>query len=68
MDEILNDDRCIICPLDLEIIENMIILKDIHDAIIVSTAKVHEQSEKKTVRIITKDKLTKEMKNVETVW
>ena len=62
------DERCSIYSLDLEVVENMVVLSDIHDAIIVSTAKLFTGADGKSACIITKDKRIRGLKGFKTVW
>lgn len=67
-DELTNDKRCLIIPLDEKIVDKMPVEFEMHDGIIVATAKEFESVEKEQVVIITKDLEIKSSGLVKTAW
>ena len=62
------DNRCIIYPLDINVLRFLPKGLDIHDGIICSTALVYRELMKEGVRLITKDKEIIDSGIVETSW
>lgn len=62
------DNRCIIYPLDINVLGFLPKELDIHDGIICSTALVYRELMKEDVRLITKDKEILDSGIVETSW
>lgn len=67
-DEITNDKRCLIIPLDEKIVDKIPVDFEMHDGIIMATAKEYESIEKEQVLIITKDSVIKSSGLVKTIW
>ncbi len=64
-----NDPRCVIYPLDTQVIQAMPVISDIHDGIICGTALLYQDVLRETVKILTRDKkIGKEASGIETVW
>ena len=72
MDELLlhieSDPRCIVYPLDSNVVEFLPVSVNIHDAIICATALVYENRLGQRAKIITKDEEITSSGIVETVW
>jgi len=64
---ILEDPRCVIIPLDEEIIEKMPIDFEMHDSIIIATAKYFEEIWKEEVIIISCDEEIRNSKAVKVI-
>lgn len=62
------DQRCIIYPLDVNVIELMPATLDIHDGIICGTALVYQRLLRESIWIISKDRALVAAGLVETVW
>ena len=62
------DNRCIIYPLDINVLRFLPKGLDIHDGIICSTALVYRELMKEEVRLITKDKEIIDSGIVKTSW
>lgn len=65
---IYRDKRCMIYPLDEDVITYLAPKLEIHDAIICATAVAIKQKFKEEVFIITKDKKIHKFKSVKTIW
>jgi len=65
---VLSASNCLIYPLDEAVLELFPPNLDIHDAIIVATARVYRELLKQPVRLITCDRMITESRLVETVW
>ncbi|NOZ64494.1 MAG: type II toxin-antitoxin system VapC family toxin [Caldiserica bacterium] len=68
LDYIENDERCILYPLDLNVVELLPSSLDIHDAIICGTALVYKTILGEETKIITRDKAITKSGLVETIW
>ena len=62
------DKRCLIYPLDEEVVENLAPNLELHDSIICSTAQIVERKFKKETYVITKDKEITKSKLVKVLW
>jgi PIN domain nuclease of toxin-antitoxin system len=62
------DDRCIIYPLDLNVIRFLPERLNIHDGIICGTALVYKELLQEDIKLITKDKEIRELSIVDTLW
>jgi len=62
------DDRCLIYPLDINILRFLPPMLDIHDGIICGTVIVYRELLKEDVRLITKDKEILDSGIVDTLW
>lgn len=62
------DNRCIIYPLDINVLRFLPNGLDIHDGIICGTALVYRELMQEDVRLITKDKDIIDSGIVETIW
>ncbi len=64
-----NDPRCVIYPLDAQVVQVMPVIADIHDGIICGTALLYQDVLGETVKILTRDKkISQEVSGIETVW
>lgn len=72
VDEILSsieqDERCVLFPLDINVIKQLPLELDIHDGIICGTALIYQDLLKEETKIITKDKAIINSKIIETIW
>lgn len=62
------DERCIVFPLNEDVVDLLPTELDIHDGIICATAMILQKTFKKTIVVITKDKEIKGSKLVRTLW
>jgi len=62
------DERCVLFPLDSNVIDFLPTELDIHDAIICGTALVYQEVLKEEAKVITKDKDIVTAGIVETIW
>ena len=62
------DDRCIIYPLDLNVIRFLPKGLNIHDGIICGTALVYKELLQEDIKLITKDREIRDLAIVETLW
>lgn len=62
------DERCIIYPLDINVIRLLPEGLDIHDGIICGTALVYEKLLEEDVKLITKDKEIMDLGIIATIW
>ncbi|MEW6201337.1 MAG: PIN domain-containing protein [bacterium] len=65
---IRGDPRCLIYPLDIACIEEMDTQLNIHDAAIVSVAKVYEKFMKADAIIISKDEDIRNLSGIKVIW
>ena len=65
-----NDPRCLIYPVDLDVVSVLPTTLNIHDAVIVATAKVFEKYRKNDgeVFVLTKDREITNSRIVKTIW
>lgn len=62
------DDRCIIYPLDLNVLKFLPKGLNIHDGIICGTALVYKELLREKVKLITKDREIARLALVDTIW
>lgn len=67
-DTIRSDIRCLLYPLDSNVVEKMPPGLDIHDGIICGTALVYRDFLGEEVKIITRDEAISSARIIETVW
>ena len=68
LEAIESDDRCIVYPLDMQVIEHLSTEFDIHDGIIVGTASLFSTVGEKDIWVITKDKAIVQSAKVTVLW
>ena len=68
MEYIRGDPRCLIYPLDIACVEAMDTQLNLHDAAIVSIAKVYEKFMKADTAIISKDEEIRNLSGVKVIW
>ena len=65
---IIEDERCIVFPLNEDVVDLLPTELEIHDGIICATALVLKKILKEEISIITKDNEIKNFKSVEVLW
>ncbi len=65
---ISEDERCIVFPLNEDVVDLLPTELDIHDGIICATALILQKTLKETIIVITKDKEIRDSKLVRVLW